>query len=345
MARILYGVSGQGFGHSSRAREILTHLEKGGHDVKVISYGAGYKNLKEDFDVKEVNGLKLIYENNTVNYVKTFVDGFLKAPKTLRSVNKTISLTSKFKPHVVFSDFEPISSAVSNIKRLPLISIDNQHRITNTKIDYPEKYEKSAITTKAIIKAMILNAKAYLVADFVQSKPKNKKTFLFPPILRKEILEAKSQDGDYVLVYLTSVYKDIIENLKGINKKFIIYGLGKDKKIDKNIILKKSSREGFTRDLAGSGGVIANAGLTLMTEALYLGKPYLAVPVKAQFEQVLNAYNLEKEGYGKYWDELNRERVESFLFNEDRYKNNLKKYKKEDNSKILNKIDELLEIY
>jgi uncharacterized protein (TIGR00661 family) len=343
MARILYGVSGQGFGHSSRAREILTHLEKEGHDVKIITYGSGYKNLKDDFDVSAVNGLSLIYENNSVNYVKTFVDGFLKAPKTLRSINNTISLTNKFKPHVVFSDFEPISSFVANIKRLPLISIDNQHRITNTKIDYPEKYEKSAMTTKAIIKAMILNAKAYLVADFVQSKPKDKKTFLFPPILRKEILEAKSQEGDYVLIYLTSVYKDIVESLRGVNKKFIVYGLDKDKKIDKNITLKKSNREGFTRDLAKSGGVIANAGLTLMTEALYLGKPYLAVPVKSQFEQVLNAYNLEKKGYGKYWDELNKERIESFLFNENRYKNNLKKYKREDNSKILKKIDEILE--
>lgn len=345
MARILYGVSGQGFGHASRAREILTHLEKRGHDVKIISYGSGYKNLKDDFDIQKVNGLSLICENNSVNYVKTFVDGFLKAPKTLNSINKTINLARNFKPHVVFSDFEPISSVVSSVKRLPLISIDNQHRITNTKIAYPEKYEKSAITARAIIKAMIWNARAYLVADFVQSKPKDKKTFLFPPILRKEILESKPKNGDYVLVYLTSVYKDIIENLKGINKKFIIYGLGKDKQIDKNIILKKPSKTTFVKDLANSGGVIANAGLTLMTEALYLGKPYLAVPVKSQFEQVLNAYNLEKEGYGKYWDELNRERVESFLFNEDRYRKNLKKYKKEDNSKILKKIDEILEIY
>ena len=92
-------------------------------------------------------------------------------------------------------------------------------------------------------------------------------------------------------------------------------------------------------------GVIANAGFTLITDSLYLKKPYLALPVANQFEQILNAFQLEQLGYGKYWDELNKERIESFLYNLDLYKEKLKKYKKEDNSKIFKKIDELIEAY
>ena len=53
MARIVYGVSGEGSGHSSRAREMLTHLVSAGHQVKVVSYDRGYRNLKDDFDVFE----------------------------------------------------------------------------------------------------------------------------------------------------------------------------------------------------------------------------------------------------------------------------------------------------
>jgi uncharacterized protein (TIGR00661 family) len=44
--------------------------------------------------------------------------------------------------------------------------------------------------------------------------------------------------------------------------------------------------------------VIANSGFSLICEALYLGKPYLAIPVRHQFEQVLNAYYVDKMGYG-----------------------------------------------
>ena len=47
MAKIVYGVSGEGSGHSSRARVMIKHLEKLGHAVKVVSYDRGYNNLKE----------------------------------------------------------------------------------------------------------------------------------------------------------------------------------------------------------------------------------------------------------------------------------------------------------
>ena len=60
-----------------------------------------------------------------------------------------------------------------------------------------------------------------------------------------------------------------------------------------------------------------------MTEALHLGKPYLAMPIGHQFEQIFNAYWLEKSGYGAYWEDLNKERVESFLYNLPGYRERL----------------------
>jgi hypothetical protein len=53
MANILYGVNGEGSGHSSRAREVITHLQAQGHRVHVASFDRGYHNLKDDFDVTE----------------------------------------------------------------------------------------------------------------------------------------------------------------------------------------------------------------------------------------------------------------------------------------------------
>src|SRR5580765_3249416 len=51
MANILYGVNGEGSGHSSRAREVIAYLEEVGHRVHVASFDRGYGNLKDDFDV------------------------------------------------------------------------------------------------------------------------------------------------------------------------------------------------------------------------------------------------------------------------------------------------------
>ena len=72
-----------------------------------------------------------------------------------------------------------------------------------------------------------------------------------------------------------------------------------------NILYKKPSLDGFFADLVSARAVVANSGFSLVTEALHLGKPYLAVPVSHQFEQIFNAYWLEKSGYGAYWEDMN----------------------------------------
>lgn len=338
MAKILYGVAGEGSGHSSRAKEIITYLEKQGHIVKVVSHGKGYENLKDIFDVEKISGLHFSYKNNQVQYLPTVFKNLLNVPDIAQSVEKTGKIIDSFEPQIVFSDFEPVSCIAANIKKLPLISLDNQHRLSNTKINYPEKYKTEALAATIVTKLMIFNSIACLVIGFAPAQITNKKTFLFPPILRREVLDAKTKDKNYILVYLTTPFQELIGMLKNINKKFVVYGFNQNKK-EKNIVFKKANQKNFLKDLASCEGVIANAGFTLISESFYLHKPYLALPVTGQFEQILNAFQLETLGYGKYWDQLNKEKIESFLYNLGLYKKNLKKYKKEDNSKIFKKID------
>jgi UDP-N-acetylglucosamine:LPS N-acetylglucosamine transferase len=90
---------------------------------------------------------------------------------------------------------------------------------------------------------------------------------------------------------------------------------------------------------------VANAGFSLMTEALHLGKPFLAIPIKHQFEQIFNAYWLDKLGYGTYWDELNKERIEAFLYNLPHYSERLSAYPRNGNAALLDKVDALVAEY
>ena len=344
MSKILYGVAGEGSGHSSRARTIITYLEKRGHEVKVITYSKGYKNLKPYFDVEKIFGLHIFYKKNQVQFLTTVFKNLAKTHEANKSVRKVLKIIKKFEPDMVFSDFEPISSFAASLKKLPLISIDNQHRLTNFKIEYPKKYQQEAVAAKTVTNLMLLNPKAYLVTSFFKAKITRKKTYIFPPILKQDILKLKTKAKDFVLVYLTCEFKEMVPILKKINKKFVIYGFNKDKEVG-NLTFKKASHTTFVQDLANCQGIIANAGFTLMTESLYLKKPLLAVPVKGQFEQVLNAYYLEKLGYGKYWDEINREKIEAFLYNIKTYQKKLGEYKRENNFQLFKKIDSLIKMY
>ena len=87
MAKIVYGVSGEGSGHSSRASEIIPFLLDEGHVVKAVSYDRGYKNLRDSFDVFETEGLTIASVDNKVSMVKTFTEnlkGFRKGMMPFR---------------------------------------------------------------------------------------------------------------------------------------------------------------------------------------------------------------------------------------------------------------------
>jgi len=342
--KILYGLSGEGSGHSSRSKEVLTHLKKQGHEIKVISHDRGYRNLKKEFDVTEISGLRLSFSKNKISHTMTVLENFAKTQMVQKSIRKIFSIIGEFKPNICIVDFEPVTCTAANLKKIPIISIDNQHMITDTKIEYPNKYTSDALKTKAVINLFVVNAKAHIITTFFSAKVLKKKSILVPPILRREIFDIKPKDSGYMLVYLTYKFDKMIDILKSINKKFIVYGFNIDK-IDSNITFKKASFEGFINDLATCECVLANAGFTLITESLYLHKPYLAYPVKHQFEQVLNAYYLDKMGYGKYWDEISKEKIESFLYNTDIYKKKLLSYKKNNNKKLFQTVDRLIEKY
>ena len=341
MANILYGVNGEGSGHSSRAREVIAHLQAQGQRVHVASFDRGYRNLKSDFDVTEIAGLRLAYVHNRVRYRKTLVRNLLHLPQVAGRVRLLERKAAGWNLDLVITDFEPITCHLGHKLRLPVIAIDNQHLLTDTEISYPREYRKEAAAAKLVTRLMTPGADAHLVISFFAARVKKKKTFLFPPILRQEVLKAVPSRGDFVLVYVTSEAAELTELLKTVRQRFVCYGFGREGK-DGNLEFRKPGLDTFLRDLTGCRAVIANAGFSLISEALYLGKPYLAWPVKRQFEQVFNAYYIGKMGYGAYWDDLNKERVESFLFNLETYQEKLATYSRADNSSLFAKLDELI---
>jgi len=343
MANILYGVNGEGSGHSSRAREVITHLQSRGHRVYVASFDRGYQNLKNDFDVTEIDGLRLTYVHNRVRYGKTVVRNLLHLPKTGRAVRLLARKAEGWNLDLVITDFEPITCHLGRKLGLPVIAIDNQHLLTDAEITYPHEYRREAAATKLVTRLMTPRADAYLVISFFTAKIKTKKerTFLFPPILRDEVLKAPVAGGESVVVYVTSGAAELAELLKSVRGRFLCYGFGREGK-DQNLEFRKPGLDSFLRDLCNCKAVIANAGFSLISEALYLGKPYLAWPVKRQFEQIFNAYYIGRMGYGAYWDDLNKERVVSFLFNLESYREQLLSYPRADNSALFAKLDTLI---
>lgn len=343
MARIVYGVSGEGSGHSSRARVVLEHLTANGHEVKVVTYDRGLNHLKTDFDIFETVGLHITSVNNRVSPLKTLLNNLQRLPeghKKLNDLRKDIFKT--FDPHVVITDFEPMCAYLARHYDLPLITIDNQHRLRYMHYDYPAPLKSDRQLTVGIIRAMVPKPDVSLVTTFYFGERKNQRTFLFPPLLRSQVLDLAATRENHILVYLTSGFEPFVEMLGQFpRERFIIYGQGDHGGRD-NLTFKPPSIDGFLQDLAGCKGVMATAGFTLMTEALHLKKPYLALPMAGQFEQAINAVFLEKIRCGINMYRITPAGIGDFLYRLPEFESSLSTLAPFDNEPLLEKVDELL---
>jgi len=321
--RILYGVVGEGMGHAMRSRVILDELVKE-HEVQVVVSGRAYdylhKRVSENLAVRKIWGYTLVYEDNEVDAFKTAARN-LKGALTgwPENIKAYVEITERFEPQVVISDFESWSYLFAQRHGLPLISVDNMQIINRCELP-PEITAGVAADfelTKAIVKAKVAGADHYHITTFFYPPVRKERTTLHPPILRPEILAAKPAPGDHLLVYQTSTSNMALPDiLRRTGRECRIYGLRRDLKeevVEGNLRYQPFSEARFIDDLRTARGVIASAGFTLMGEAVYLRRPMLAVPVGGQFEQVLNARYLEREGYGLCADELSDERLGAFL--------------------------------
>jgi hypothetical protein len=125
-------------------------------------------------------------------------------------------------------------------------------------------------------------------------------------------------------------------------ERFIIYGQG-DRGTQGHLTFKAPSTAGFLQDLASCKAVMATAGFTLITEALHLKKPYLALPMTGQFEQAVNALFLEKINCGVNLYNVTSTGIGDFLYRLPELEASVRKHPPFENRPLLDKLDRLLD--
>jgi uncharacterized protein (TIGR00661 family) len=341
MANILYGVNGEGAGHSTRSREVILHLQRQGYRVVAASFDRGLRNLGDVCEVLEIHGFRFTYVNNQVRYNRTLARSLFQARKATHSIKELTRLIDERGIDLVITDYEPLTCRAGRRSKLPVISIDNQHILTHYSLATPRNYRADATAAKLATRMMTPYASHYFVTSFFDAPGRRRNSELVPPILRQQILDAVPSSDGSILVYVTTPAPQLIKVLSSVRAEFIAYGFNREGR-EGNILYKKPSFETFFDDLVAAQAIVANAGFSLVTEALHLGKPYLAMPVRNQFEQIFNAFWLDRTGFGAFWEELNKERVESFLFNIPQFREKLATYPRTSNRELFTKLDALI---
>ena len=346
--KILYGVVGEGMGHAMRSRVVLEHLTGQGHEIVIMASGRANSFLAKHFQgVNKIHGFHMISEENRIRRGKTLwsnvLSGVTGVPQNIAAYFKLIK---EFEPEAVISDFESWTYLYAKANSLPILSIDNM-QIINRCQHPPEILEGARVDfeiTRAFVKSKLPFCDHYLITTFFRPPVRKERTSLYPPILRKEILEAKPTPGAHLLVYQTKEgFGPLSEALKRTGLECRVYGMRRDIKTDQvegNLRYRPFNEKTFVDDLASARAVIAAAGFTLMGEAVYLHKPMLAIPLERQFEQLLNARYLEHEGYGKSAESVEAlADLDGFLSNVEKYASKLAGYHQDGNRELLAAVD------
>lgn len=350
--KILYGVVGEGMGHAMRSRVVLEHLVAAGHEIEIMASGRATDFLAKRFEgVNRIHGLHMIYEENRVRRGKTLWSNVLSgATGTPKNIAAYFDLIKDFRPQAVISDFESWTYLYGKIHRLPVLSIDNMQIINRCTHDDEiiDGDEADFQITRVFVKGKLPFCDHYMITTFFRPPIRKPKTSLHPPILRPEILAAQRRRGDHLLVYQTAAGNEsLADTLARTGLECRIYGMRRDicsEQVEGNLRYRPFSEAGFIDDLASARAVIAGGGFTLMGEAVYLHKPMLAVPLGRQFEQILNARYLEREGYGQFARTLDDPAVISaFIERISACEDRLATYHQDGNRALLSALDELLD--
>jgi uncharacterized protein (TIGR00661 family) len=346
--RILYGAVGEGLGHATRSCVVARHLLAQGHEVKMATSGRALPFLRAQLpDVEEIWGLSFALEHGSVNTWKTLEQNVLGGVRGVPADwRHGAELARSFAPHLVITDFDGFAYLFAKAHRVPVLSVDNIQMVSRCRHDRTLLHgiHTSYLAARAFVEAKVPRADHYLITTFFRPPVRKKRTTLVPSILRDEVLAAKPEPGDHLLVY-GRISETAIAALESSGVPCVVYGARDDLVEDvqeRNLRYRPFANEAFVDDLRTCRGVVASAGYSLMSEAVYLRRPMLALPLAGQFEQQMNARYLERMTFGTAADSLDEAALDAFLEREPLHEEALAGYAQDGNREVFEAVDRVV---
>jgi uncharacterized protein (TIGR00661 family) len=299
---ILYGVQTTGNGHLIRSQAMIRALRSYGHTVYTLFSGDPDKTLRnlKDFEPCTVKkGLTFCTEQGRICYLKTAKR--LDLPRFYADIRS-------FRAEgfdLVVTDYEPLTARIAQRWSIPSIGIGHLYAF-----DHPVPLAAGCLPGSRTVMGRFAPVDIPLGLHWHHfDQP------ILPPTIPDDVFGPDQADPNTILVYLP------FENLGSVtgllkrfpDYRFRIYSRCTHPGRNANLELRPLSREGFLADLANCSGVLCNAGFSLVSEALHLGKKILTKPLAGQIEQCSNAKALQLLALGSVMHSLNHRDLATWL--------------------------------
>jgi uncharacterized protein (TIGR00661 family) len=284
MTKIFYAVQATGNGHISRAQQLYPYLKKYG-DVDFFISGNN-ANLDFKLPIKfKSKGCSLHYSKcGGLNYWDV-----LKNIKPYMMYKDAASLPLE-NYDVIINDFDFVTSLACKLKKLPSVQLGHQASFQSNNTPRPNK--------KSVVGETILKHYAH-ATNHIGFHFEKYDSFILPPVIKEDFINVKTEDLHHVTVYLPSFQEhcilDAFKKLKHLQFHWFLAGIQSIRQ-ENNITYYPVNQALFNTSLLGCHGIITGGGFETPSEALYLGKKLMSIPIKNHYEQQCNAAALKKMG-------------------------------------------------
>ncbi|NEU10316.1 glycosyl transferase [Flavihumibacter sp. R14] len=275
--KILFAIQATGNGHISRAREIVPLLEKHGQVDLLVSGTQADVTLDQPLAYR-FHGFSFIFgKKGGVNNWKTY------RHMNLFQLRKDITSLPLKQYDLIINDFEPVTAWGCRLQGLPSVSLSHQASFISKKTPRPP----NSFNWAELIFRYYAPTTHHIGFHF---KPYD--DFIHTPVIRSEIRNQESTDCGHITVYLPSFDdKHLLPYLQQIPEvKWEVFSKHSQIKYrQENVWVNPVSNQEFNHSLVHSHGLLTGGGFEGPSEALFLGKKVMMIPMKNQFEQQCNA--------------------------------------------------------
>ena len=282
--KILYAVQATGNGHISRAMQLLPYLER--HGTVDFFMSGDNASLALNGNVKyRSKGLSLYYTQcGGLNYWQIF-----KKNKWTRAMKEARDLPVN-KYDLVINDFDYITAESCRIHKKNSLHLGHQASFISEQTPRPDKIS----SVGEFIYKHYCNTSHFLGFHF-----ESYDSFILPPVVKKEITEAEVSDLGHITVYLPSYQRNCLESQFLMLKNQLFHWFLpciKQPYREENIIYYPIDSTFFNQSLVTCHGLITGGGFEISSEAMFLGKKLMCIPIRDHYEQKCNAAALQKLG-------------------------------------------------
>ncbi|MGK7396706.1 MAG: glycosyltransferase family protein [Candidatus Cyclobacteriaceae bacterium M3_2C_046] len=315
--RFLFIVQGEGRGHMTQAITLFEMLEKAGHKIVAVIIGSskrreipGFVRQRITCPIERIQSPNFVTDQNnkSVRIFPTIIHNLKNTVTYLKSLKLIHQEVKTHQPDRIINFYDLLGGiyALLYSRSIPFIGIGHQYLADHPSFEFAPGKPLDKYLFKINNKLTSFRAVKKLALSFSHYQPDRYKDLVVtPPLLRQEVFELESEQGDYLLGYMVNdgYSQEIMQwHQKHQDVKIHCFWDKKDMPrhyhFHKNLVFHQLDDKKFLEFMRNCKGLISTAGFESVCEAMYLGKPVLMIPVQGQYEQACNAIDAKKAQAG-----------------------------------------------